>query len=218
MLRAYEVDLVLDVGANVGQFAEGLLAAGWRGRIVSFEPLSGPYATLQRASERHPSWEVAERCCIGDHDGEIDVQISENSVASSVLPLADGHTAHSPDARYVASERVPVITLDAAIDPILRGARRPFLKLDVQGYEEQVLAGGSGTVARLVGVDIEVCFIELYKGQMLFGPLLNWVEREGFVVHRLTPSFLDVTTGRWLAADVIAFRPTGSARENRKAP
>lgn len=88
MLRAYGVDLVLDVGANVGQFARSLIDVGWTGRIVSFEPMSEPYAALQRASARHPQWEIAERCCIGDHNGEIELHASEDSVASSVLPLS----------------------------------------------------------------------------------------------------------------------------------
>lgn len=206
MLRVYGVDLVLDVGANVGQFARKLIEVGWNGRIVSFEPLSEPYATLQTASAPYPQWEIAERCCIGDHNGEMDINISENSIASSVLPLADCMDEYSPDARYRSKESAPMYTLDVAVEKLLLEERRPFLKVDVQGYEEQVLAGGSRTLAQCVGLQIELSFIELYTGQMLFGKLLEQVEREGFVVHRLEPSFVDVTTGRWLQADVLAFR------------
>jgi len=207
LLRAHDIDLVLDVGANVGQFGKMLIDVGWQGRIVSFEPLSEPYAELQRVSAPHPQWEIAERCCIGDHEGEIEVFISENSVASSVLPLTGEMDVYSPDARYRASELVPIHTLDVAAEKALSTARRPFLKVDVQGYEEQVLAGAPRTLARLVGLQIELSFVELYRGQKLYAEFVSWIEREGFVVHRLVPSFVDATTGRWLQADVIAFRP-----------
>jgi FkbM family methyltransferase len=208
MLRHYDADLVLDVGANVGQFAQNLLEIGWDRRIVSFEPLSQPHAAIVAASARHPNWQIAERCAIGDHNGEIEVHISENSVASSVLPLADSMDQYSPEARYVSKERVPIYTLDDALAKLRLDARRPFLKVDVQGFEEQVLAGAARTLEQAVGLQIELSFIELYAGQMLFGKLLERIERAGFVVHRMDPSFFHVPTGRWLQADVIAFRTT----------
>ena len=211
LLREYDVDLVLDVGANVGQFASKLIDVGWDGRIVSFEPLSEPYEALVRASAAHPQWELAPRCCIGDRSGEIEVHISENSVASSVLPLAESMDTYSPDARYTASESALMYTLDEAAEPYFKDARRPFLKIDVQGYEEQVLAGAAGIFPRLVGLEIEMSFIELYEGQMLFSEMLRRVESEGFVVHRMVPSFSVVENGRWLQVDVILFRADGTA-------
>ena len=98
-LHRYGVDLILDVGANVGQYADSVFDAGYAERVVSFEPLSGPYATLLEKSRGNPRWEVAERCCLGDREDEIEIHISENSIASSILPISSEHVRVSPSAR-----------------------------------------------------------------------------------------------------------------------
>lgn len=47
-LEARQVDAVFDIGANSGQYSIGLRRAGFRGRIISFEPLSGPFSLLEK--------------------------------------------------------------------------------------------------------------------------------------------------------------------------
>lgn len=78
------VDLVLDVGANTGQFARHAREAGYIGRIISFEPLPDAHAELQRWSESDSLWMVAPRMAIGNHDGEAHINVSRNSVSSSI--------------------------------------------------------------------------------------------------------------------------------------
>jgi hypothetical protein len=60
MLNHARVDLLLDVGANVGQYAMRRIETGYSGRIVSFEPLSGPRAALEKEAAGHPNWSIAE--------------------------------------------------------------------------------------------------------------------------------------------------------------
>src|SRR4051812_7639733 len=91
MLASNGVDVVFDVGANVGQFAQSLREAGYHGGIVSFEPLSAAHAQLLRASKGDVDWQVAPRMAIGDHEGEIEMHISGNSVSSSALNMLDRH-------------------------------------------------------------------------------------------------------------------------------
>src|ERR1700683_2208237 len=69
MMRANGVNLVFDVGANIGQFALSLRDAGYDGRIVSFEPLSDAWEKLKEASRSDGLWEVAPRGAIGAEDG-----------------------------------------------------------------------------------------------------------------------------------------------------
>ena len=201
LLEFHRVDLILDVGANVGQYASGVFSSGYRGRIVSFEPLAGPNAALLRASRDNPRWEVATRTCLGDREGEIEVNVSENSIASSVLPLTADHLRASPLARFVSSERVPVARLDSIADQYLADSRAPFLKIDVQGYEQQVLDGATETLKKLHGLQIELSLVPVYEGQSLLTEQLVFLERLGFSVYRFFPSFPDVRTGRWHGAD-----------------
>lgn len=204
-LERYGVDLIFDVGANVGQYAESVFAAGYRGRVVSFEPLSHPYAELRERSRGNPRWEVAERCCLGDRDAEIEVHISENSVASSLLPISAEHLRVSPNARYVDVERVRMQTLDSAFSRYAKGARAPFLKLDVQGFESQVLDGAARCLPRMVGFQIELSLSQIYEGEVLFSDMVRRIESLGFQIVRFFPAFTDMQTGRWLAADGLFF-------------
>src|SRR5579862_2380847 len=80
-LAAHKVNLVFDVGANTGQFGRELRQLGYRGRIVSFEPLSAAWAKLKDASNNDPMWEVSPRCAIGSEDGEIEIHIAGNSAS-----------------------------------------------------------------------------------------------------------------------------------------
>ncbi len=176
MLADRDVDLILDVGANVGQFGEKVFDAGYAGRIVSYEPLSRPYGILADKCRAHPRWDVV-KLSIGDEPGEMEVKISHNEIASSALEFTPELSSYQPEFEYTGSETVEVQTLDQAAGDLIASAARPLLKVDVQGFEEQVLAGGPKTLERCVGLHIELSFIELYRGQMLFSDMLKMLER-----------------------------------------
>jgi FkbM family methyltransferase len=125
-LKAHGIDLVLDVGANTGQFASSLRAIGYNGRIVSFEPLSSAHARLSAAAKGASTWIVHERCAIGDRDGETEINVAGNSVSSSVLAMTDKHATAAPGSAYVGRESVQMVRLDSITRPYLRDAARPF--------------------------------------------------------------------------------------------
>src|SRR5262245_37551155 len=207
LLAAEGIDLVLDVGANTGQYASHLVGIGYAGRILSFEPQSEAHAELTLRARAHPRWQVAPRCCLGEREGEVESHLSRNSISSSVLPIAAAHTAISPEAGYVGSERVPLHRLDPLAREALATSRATLLKIDVQGYERQVLDGAPETLARARGLQVEMSLRPVYEGQMLFRPMLEWIAARGFEPARFTPAFIDPMTGRWLQADVLFFRP-----------
>lgn len=207
LLRDQGIDLVLDVGANVGQYAQGLIAKGFTGRIVSFEPLSGPYAQLSRASAAHARWEVAPRCCLGEREQErVELNVAESSIASSLVAGTSELTEHAPRARTVGTEAAPMFTLDQVADRYLEGASAPFLKIDVQGYEDQVLAGAANTLPRLRGLQIELSLVRLYENQSLLSEALPRIEAMGFDLYLLSCAFPEKRTGRWLQTDAVFFR------------
>src|SRR5450830_427272 len=113
MLSTHKVNLVLDVGANTGQFGHFLRDAGYRGRIVSFEPLLAAWEQLSEASRKDSRWKVASRAAIGSEDGEIEIHVAGNKESSSVLKMLDSHANAAPESRYVGNERVPLRRLDS---------------------------------------------------------------------------------------------------------
>lgn len=206
-LVSRHVDAVLDVGANSGQYAGGLRRAGYQGRIVSFEPLSGPYAALERKSAKAPPWDCR-RCALGDVDGAISINVAGNAgESSSVLPMLKSHQDVFPGANYVGTEDVPIYRLDSLVGEILAPTDVFFLKIDVQGFEKQVLAGSKSTINdRCIGMQLELSFLPLYEGGMLINEALDLAYSLGFTLTAMLPCFTDLRTGRMLQADGIFFR------------
>src|SRR4051812_18806557 len=105
-LARWHVNLVIDVGANVGQYGLRLRELGYRGRIVSFEPLSQAHEQLKRAARGDERWIIADRMAIGAENAETEIHVSGNSVSSSVLDMLDTHVTAAPGSAYVSSEKV----------------------------------------------------------------------------------------------------------------
>jgi len=188
LLAEEGVDLVLDVGANDGSWALELRAAGFDGRIVSFEPLAESFAALEAAAD----WEV-HRLALGNRPGPGRLHVTANRQSSSLLPLGPRHARAAPEAPVVREEEVEVARLDDL--DVVRPGERAFLKLDVQGAELEVLRGAARTLAAVRVVEAELSAVELYDGQALLGEVVEHLRGSGFDLIGLEPSFRDRVTG-----------------------
>jgi len=206
LLKHYKIDLIFDVGANTGQYAESLFKLGYKGKIVSFEPLSDAHQKLLKNSEKYPGWMVAERCALGAEDGEIEINISENSVSSSIMNVLNDHVKAEPKSRIIKKEKTKIFKLDSVYHKYAENAKNILLKVDTQGFEEPVLKGASNTIPKLSGIQLEMSLTTLYDGQMLFKELYELVTGLGFSLNLIEPSFTDKDTGRLLQIDGIFFR------------
>lgn len=206
MLASHGVDIVFDVGANVGQFAQSLRHAGYQGGIISFEPLSAAHAQLLRASEGDAGWRVAPRMALGNHEGEIEIYVAGNSVSSSALGMLSSHANAAPTSVYVGTECVHLSTLDLVSSNYLRLDSVPFLKIDTQGYEDKVLNGAKDLLRNAVGLQLELSFVPLYEGQQLFDQLVNRLKASGFSIWGVWPGVHDPASGRMLQVDAAFFR------------
>lgn len=206
MLASRGVDVVFDVGANVGQYATFLRRGGYGGRIVSFEPLTSAHGQLKAASRQDALWEVGPQAALGAEDGQIEINVAGNSVSSSALPMLESHAASAPDSGYVSTESVAVRRLDTLAAAYLRDDSVPFLKIDTQGYEDRVLAGAAQLLPRVAGVQLELSLTPLYEGQLLFDAMLARLTSQGFELWSLWPGFTDPTTGRMLQVDAVLMR------------
>lgn len=179
MLSHYGIDVLLDVGANAGQYATEVREAGFRGVIHSYEPLSGPFGELAAASSKDPCWH-AHQVAVGDTTGRITINISGATKFSSALPITERALTESPDAAYVGNEDVALDTLDNLGADV--EADNLGLKIDVQGFEGAVLDGGEKTLARTRFLEMELSPRPVYDGQMLMLEALERLDRLGFVL------------------------------------
>jgi FkbM family methyltransferase len=197
---------IFDVGANVGQYGLLLRECGFGGRIVSFEAIPSVYARLSIVAASDPNWIVAPCCALGRAQGEANINLSRNSVSSSILPMNEMHLKAAPDSRYVASEIVALKRMDDVAGPFLPANGRVLLKIDTQGYEEEVLAGAGYILQSVSALQLEMSVAPLYEGAPSLRRALELCEKLGFELHGLIPGFYDEKSGRLLQMDGLFLR------------
>jgi FkbM family methyltransferase len=199
------VDVVFDVGANAGFYARELRQAGYTGRIVSLEPLPGAYAELERSAADDPRWDV-HMVAAGEAEATAEINVTENSWSSSLLASNAAYDATAPGLGIVGVERVRVLPLDALSGEHVSTGDRVMLKLDVQGFELEVLRGATAMLEQVVLVEAELSLAELYGGQPLYREVIDHLDARGFDLVGLDPHYSDPRTGYLLQMDGLFAR------------
>jgi len=206
MLDSRKVNLIFDVGANSGQFGRLLRTSGYRGRIVSFEPLHAARQQLLMVSHGDTSWEIGPRAALGSEHGEVTMHVAANAASSSILRMLPTHSTAAPESRYVGKEVVAIRRLDSLAADLIRPESIPFLKIDTQGYEDRVLEGAGAILDQIVGLQLEMSLVPLYEDQKLFNEMHGVVQAMGFSLWAIWPSFVEPVSGRLLQVDATYFR------------
>jgi FkbM family methyltransferase len=199
----YGVKTVLDVGANVGQFAKRMIAAGYSNRIISFEPVSSSHSMLLKNAEDYEQWQVARRCALGGEGRKVMVNIAGNSESSSLLPMLERHVSALPISKYLGAEETELIRLDEVLDEYLPADKSMSLalKMDVQGFEGEVLDGAPRTLKQIKVIYTEMSLCPLYDREVPFFDLYSRILKLGFRCVGISPGFLDPTTWEVLQVD-----------------
>jgi FkbM family methyltransferase len=207
LFEHYNIDLVFDIGANKGQYATGIMDAGYNKKIVSFEPLTSAHAVIDSLSKKYSNWTVAERCAIGSENQDIEINISANSVSSTLLNMLDTHIEGAPESKIIGKEKVHVYPLDQIAEKYINNNKNIFLKIDVQGFEQEVLKGGQNILSKAKGVEMEISLVPLYENQSwLLAEILDYMTKKGLKLRSIVPAFTDNKTGIVLQCNGIFFR------------
>lgn len=206
LLSAQGIDHVLDVGANVGQYAIRLRSAGYRGRITSFEPVSRAYGELASAAAGDPLWSVAPRMALASASGRALMRVSNRSDMSSLRPMTDLTLAALPKSFETSREEVETVRLDAVYGEFVRPGERILLKIDAQGSEAEILEGSVDVIEGLAGLQVELSLQPMYEGERTYLDICRWIEDRGFEAFWFTSGNFSKRLGRQLQFDGIFFR------------
>jgi len=182
-VRDRSVDVVLDVGANVGQFGGLLRVKGYQGKIVSFEPIHAVYQELAVKAAEDGNWE-ANNFALGAKSENTVINVSHSSVFSSILPSTDAAARFDDQAAVSHTETIEVRKLD---DVGLATSDAILLKIDTQGFEREVLEGGRHLLPRVKGVLMELPIVHLYERTWQFHEAVEFMSDAGFVPAQIHP-------------------------------
>jgi len=207
LLRATEANIVLDVGANVGQFAEGLRRSGYRGRIASFEPVAEPFARLSAAAESDDLWS-AYPYALGADDGTAEINRVPGTM-SSMLPASEFGRQWSDKLQQQTTETIQVRRLESVVDEVTHGLDpvRAYLKMDTQGFDLQVFEGAQGVLDRVVAMQSEASCVPIYDGMPRLPEQWATYEEAGFEAVGVYPVTRDKETLRAIEFDLVMVRP-----------
>ena len=202
LLRHHDISLILDVGANIGQYALLMRKYGFRGKIISFEPLAHAFDVLQQKAARDPKWDVLE-IGLGDREEVLELNITENDEWSSFLGF---DPASSEVRRIVDRQPVQVKMLDSLYQTLCAPEDRVYLKMDAQGYEQRILDGASASLRHIVGVQTELSLQPVYQNGSMLTEVLPFMTERGFCLASFEPTNVCGTSGRLLQVDCIFYR------------
>ena len=205
LLNYAGISTIFDVGANTGQYAMLMRQLGFKGSIVSFEPLSEAFKVLENNARHDKNWSVS-NMAIGNTDGETFINVSANSYSSSILDMLPSHIKSAPESAYIKKENVKIAKIDSIIDDYSSGRDDLFLKIDTQGFEKNVIDGARNSLHRIKGVQMEMSLVPLYEGELLCFDMIEYMENMGFKLYSLESGFFDQESGRLLQIDGIFFK------------
>ncbi len=205
LMNRFNIDFVFDVGANTGQYANQLRSAGYKGAILSFEPLTEAFSKLQKHIEKDKNWK-AEQIGLGNFDGESMINVAKNSVSSSILNIRKEHVKAVPESKYVSQEKITIRKLDNIFEKYEQHGKNFFLKIDTQGFEKEVINGSFLSLSKIAGIQVEMSLVALYEGESMFEDLKRLIESLGFELYSLEPGFSDPDTGKLMQIDGIFFK------------
>ena len=205
-IKQFNVNSVIDVGANEGQFALKLINSKFKGDIISFEPLKDEHSLLNKLSFKKKNWKVARRCALGNKNKIMQLNISGNRQSSSLLKILRKHTELRPDSSIIKTDSVNVEKLDNFKSDISKFKKNLLLKIDTQGSEIDVLRGAAKVIKNIKCLFVEVSLVSLYKNQKLWLDVIKYVKKLNFEVWSIDPLLRNNNTGQTYQVDIFFYK------------
>lgn len=205
ILKKHQINIVIDVGANEGQFAKELRGIDYEGRIISFEPTASAFEVLKEASRNDPNWDI-HQMALGRQNGEQKIHVAEASVFTSFLK-STSLCEQEFGINSVGSKEETVIVrrLDEVLNETVGNLdkARIYLKIDTQGYDLEVFIGLGSMYERIFALQSEMSVIPLYQDMPHLIDSISFFEKAGFEIAGMYPVCQEKSTLRIIEFDCL---------------
>lgn len=202
-LKEKEIDLIIDIGAFNGLYGNLMRELGYKGTIISFEPVSSSFRLLKENCKGDSDW-ICVNKALGDSEGEAIINIAKFAPSNSILAFDESGTFGDERLEMVNSEKIEITTLDKFFSENIQNKYKNILvKIDTQGFEKKVLEGGNDTIGRVAGLQIESSLIPMYEGETLFDEMLPFLKQKNFVLAGMEEVYSDKRSFRLAQIDAF---------------
>lgn len=187
LFDSLKINCVFDVGANMGQFALNLRSAGYKGQLISFEPIKQCYEHIKQYED--DNWKIV-NYALGSDTGNVDINVTNKNVFSSILPPNEYSSQRFKDSIKIDHvESIEVKRIDDVFQQLTKGIGEPriFLKLDTQGYDLEVMRGASESLQFIYGIQSEISCKPIYEGMPGHIEALNYFCQLGYEITGIFP-------------------------------
>jgi len=213
LLRRYQINCVLDVGARRGEYGLWLRGAGYKGRIVSFEPVRQNIAQLRATASRDPGWAV-QPYALGAAEGKAQINVTNHTNFSSFrTPGKLASEIFAVESQIVSTEEVTIRRLADVFDDVTRelGEPRVYLKMDTQGFDLEVLRGAREKLHHVLALQSEMAVQPIYEDNPTFDQAWPEIASYGYSFSGMFPVTLDPRM-RLVEFDCVAVRDDAAVR------
>jgi FkbM family methyltransferase len=178
--QGIEPKTIIDVGASIGIFTKAANYLYPEAKIYSFEPLDSSFFKMKSLIGNNKNIKMY-NFALGEKNGHILINKNKYEYSSSIFDMSDIHKNAFPYTAESAKQEIDVKILDEVF--YNESLERPILiKLDVQGYELNVLEGATNFLKKCDYIIIELSFKELYIGQPLFNDIYSFLINNNFIL------------------------------------
>lgn len=203
ILESCGIEVVLDVGANVGNYALELRHdIGYVNEIISFEPQRLAFQRLQTKTKNDARWE-AFNYALGDIEEAGQINTSGHSECSSILKMHPRHLAMAPKSRIIGQEEIEIRRLDSLFEKLGLTGKRVYLKIDAQGYENKIIEGAGESLENIGTIQLEMSLVPLYHGEVLFPDMCSLMSNKGYSLVSIEPGYSDRRNAELVQVDGI---------------
>ncbi len=202
-----QIDILLDIGANTGQYSKKMRNFGFNKRIVSFEPLKNAFEDLKQAALHDKNW-IVNNYALGEEDSVGIINVSKKSDSSSILDMLPDQLKSASGLEYVARQEITIKKLDTIFNSFVGKSDKVMIKIDTQGYEKNVIDGALESLSRIMVIQLEMSIVPMYKGEMLYIEMIEYLQKKGFQLYSLENGHFNRDTGQLLQVDGIFVNKT----------
>lgn len=200
-IKPLGITTIIDIGANMGQYAKRARKIFPRARIYSFEPLKDCFEALQKNMSGDTNF-TAVHLALGDTTGSLSMERSSFHPSSSFRSMLALHKRLYPKSQGMERETVQIARLDEYAKMLaLDGGL--LVKIDVQGFEDEVIRGGRQTIRSAKAVIVEASYVSLYADQPLFEDVLWLMKDLGFAYYGSIERHYSKETKKLLFEDAL---------------